>query len=153
MSLTSFIKTLLKHISQIFNQLPGELKEAAKTAVTVTQAIKCFDDKNPEVADIITTIIPGNADDEIVKWLRLQLPVILSSLRLVSTQKATADTQSVVYSAISTVNQLQGDIKSSFLHNLAVLLAQEAATLRNKEFKWADAVYIVEWYYGQKFKK
>jgi ferric iron reductase protein FhuF len=39
---------------------------------------------------------------------------------------------------------LDGDIKSAFLHNISILVAQVAA---DGKLTWSDGVYILEWYY------
>jgi hypothetical protein len=42
-----------------------------------------------------------------------------------------------------------GDIKSAFLHNLSILVAQVAA---DGKLSWGDGVYILEWYYQHEYK-
>jgi hypothetical protein len=44
---------------------------------------------------------------------------------------------------------LDGDIKSGFLHNLSILLAQVAA---DGKLTWSDGVYVLQWYYQHEYK-
>jgi hypothetical protein len=48
------------------------------------------------------------------------------------------------------LQNLDGEIKSAFLHNLSVLISQLAA---DGKLSWSDGVCIVEWYYQQQYKK
>jgi hypothetical protein len=44
---------------------------------------------------------------------------------------------------------LDGDISSSFLHSLSVLVAEVAS---DGKLTWSDGVYLLEWYYQHEYK-
>ena len=142
MSLTTFLTKIWTGIKSLFDGFPSELKIAVHIGVIVTEAIKTFVD-SPE-ADVLTAIIPGSIDDDIKNLLRAKLPAILAELKLADSCAGLTDPAQITACAIHVLQGLDGDIKSAFLHNLSILIAQIAA---NGELTWSDGVYILEWYY------
>jgi uncharacterized protein len=51
--------------------------------------------------------------------------------------------------AIKALQSLDGNIKSSFLHAISILVAEVAA---DGQLTWSDGVYLLEWYYQHKYK-
>jgi hypothetical protein len=142
MNLTTFLTKIWAGIKNLFDGFPSELKIAVRIGVIVTEAIKTFVD-SPE-ADILTAIIPGSIDDDIKNLLRAKLPVILTELKLADSCAGLTDPSQITACAIKVLQGLDGDIKSAFLHNLSILIAQVAA---DGKLTWSDGVYILEWYY------
>jgi hypothetical protein len=150
MSLKSFLSQICAGIKSLFEKLPGELQLAAQIAVTVTQIIKTV--TNQPVAGIITTLIPCDIDDKIKTWLNRQLPGILTSLRLVEAVSESKDPDEITAAAIKTIQAMDKNIQSAFLHDLGVLIAQEVAKAQNSSLSWSDGIFIIEWYYQHKLK-
>lgn len=140
MSLRSFIAGIIDKISDFFRGLVPELKEAVKVGVTVVDKLKAITDS--QAADILTAIIPGTWDDQLKDKLRAELPKILSNMRLVQECADETDPEKIVACAVRTLQQLEGDFKSAFLHNLAILIAQVAA---DGKLSWSDGVYILQY--------
>ncbi|MES2593160.1 MAG: hypothetical protein V4608_14860 [Bacteroidota bacterium] len=67
-------------VAKLFTKIPDEVKEKVSLAVKIVQNIKAFIDS--PAADLITSVIPGNVDDNIKIWLRKVLPVILEKYHL-----------------------------------------------------------------------
>jgi hypothetical protein len=147
MSIKTFLTKIWATIQSLFNNFPADLKTAVHIGVTVTQNIKNLIDL--PVVDILTAIIPGDTDDKIKQVLRTGIPVILFNLKLADTCGELKDPQQITACAIKTLQSLDGDIKSAFLHTFSVLVAQLAA---DGKLTWGDAVCIVEWYYQHKLK-
>ncbi len=147
MSLQTFLAKIWSEIKNLFDGIPAELKTAVHIGVVVTENIKNLVDS--PVADVLTAIIPGDLDDEIKNWLRAKLPVILTELKLADSCGALTDPQEITKCAIKVLRGLDGDIKSAFLHNLSVLIAQVAS---DGKLSWADGVLILQWYYQNEFK-
>ncbi len=147
MSLQSFLSKIWHSIKSLFESIPAELKTAIHIGVLVTEAVKTFVD-SPE-ADILTAIIPGNIDDKIKDWLRTKLPAILTELKLADSCGSLTDPAEITACAVKVLQGLDGDIKSAFLHNLSILVAQVAA---DGKLTWSDGVYILEWYYQHEYK-
>ena len=142
MSLTTFLTKIWAGIKSLFDGFPSELKIAVHIGTIVTEAIKTFVD-SPET-DVLTAIIPGSIDDDIKNLLRAKLPAILAELKLADSCAGLTDPAQITACAIQVLQGLDGDIKSAFLHNLSILIAQVAA---DGKLTWSDGVYILEWYY------
>lgn len=148
MSLKSFFQRIISEIKELFQGLLPELKEAIEIGVKVVENIKAAVDS--PVADILTAIIPTDIDETIKIQLRAHLPKILIELRLVQDCSDETDPDKIVACALRTIQQLEGDFKSAFLHDLSILIAQVAADGR---LDWKDGVYILQWYYDHEHKK
>lgn len=147
MSLKSIIHSIGGFFAHLFSGLLPELKSAIHIGVTVVDAIKTFDTASPEVADILTAIIPGTFDDKIKNLLREKLPSILIELRLVDATLGLTDPNEITAAAVKTLQQLSGDYHSAFLNSLSIIVAQVAA---DGKLDWNDAAYLLKWYYDHK---
>ena len=147
MSLKSFIAKIWDGIKSLFEEMPEEMQTAIHIGVIVTENIKSFVDS--PVADVLTAIIPGDIDDDIKNWLRAKLPVILSELKLADSCSSLTDPLQITQCAIKVLQGLDGDVKSAFLHNLSIFIAQVAA---DGKLTWSDGVTILEWYYQNEYK-
>jgi hypothetical protein len=147
MSLKTIITKIWEEVEALFNGFPSEMKTAIHIGVVVTENIKSFVDS--PAADMLTVLIPGDIDDEIKIWLRAKLPAILTGLKLADSCTGLTDPQQITTCAVKVLQGLDGDIKSAFLHNLSILVAQVAS---DGKLTWADGVTILEWYYQNKYK-
>ena len=147
MSLQTFLSKIINEIKILFTHIPSELQLAVHIGVIVTENLKSF--VNSPAADILTTIIPGNIDNTIVNALKAALPTLLAELKLVDSTYKLSDPEQITAAAIKVLQDMDGDIKSAFLHNIAILVAQIAS---DGKLTWSDGVYILEWYYQNKFK-
>ncbi|WP_462266096.1 hypothetical protein [Mucilaginibacter sp.] len=147
MSVQSIINKITSWVKSLFQHLPPDTKAAVSTAVEITERIKQY--INSPVADLITALIPGKADDLAVVALRAALPQLLTQLQL--TQNCiNGDGATLVHCGLQTLNRLSKPVQNVFLHSLSVLLAQVAADGR---LTWPEGVLLLEWYYQQQFKK
>ncbi len=147
MSLQTFLTKIWNQVKELFNGIPAELKTAIHIGVLVTENIKNFVDS--PTADVLTAIIPGDIDDDIKNWLRAKLPAILTELKLADSCGTLTNPGEITACAVKVLQGLDGDIKSAFLHNLSILIAQVAS---DGKLTWSDGVYILEWYYQHEFK-
>jgi hypothetical protein len=147
MSLKTFIEKIWIDVKTLFEGIPAELKIAIHIGVIVTENIKTFVDS--PAADVLTSIIPGDIDDDIKNWLRAKLPTVLAELKLADSCSGLTDPQQITACAIQVLQGLAGDVKSAFLHNLSIFIAQIAA---DGKLTWADGVTILEWYYQNEYK-
>ncbi|MEO7216272.1 hypothetical protein [Mucilaginibacter sp.] len=131
----------------LFSKLPVTVKTAVHLGVIITENIKNFVDS--PLADVLTDIIPGDIDDKIKQTLRAGLPILLTNLKLAQNCRASSDPQEITKCAVKTLQNITGEIKNAYLHNLSVLIAQLAA---DGKLSWSDDVCIVEWYYQQQYK-
>jgi hypothetical protein len=147
MSLKSFLTQIWNTFKSLFNSFPAKLKTAVHIGITITENIKTIIDS--PIADILTAIIPGEVDDKIKQILRKGIPIILVNLKPTDECSKLTDPEEITNCAIKALQNLDGDIKNAFLHNLSVLITKLAA---DEKLTWSDAVCIVEWYYQHKFK-
>lgn len=145
--MNKFLSNLWQKIKLFFNGIPAHLKAAVHIGVAVTENIKLFVDS--PVTDIITALIPGDVDDKVKNLIRTALPGILIQLKLADKCANENDPQKTTTCAIKIIQELKGDIKNAFLHNLSILISQVAA---DGKLTWKDGAYIMEWYYQQHFK-
>jgi len=144
------LQKIAEWIKKLFGNLLPELQKAISVGVTITEAIKNFDTANPIVADILTTIIPGDLDDNIKAKIREELPKIVVELKLVDATLGLKDPNDIMLAAVKVIQQLDGDYSSAFLHSLSILIAQVAA---DGKLTWQDAIYLAEWFYDNQVKK
>jgi hypothetical protein len=147
MSLISFIKKISAWVKSLFERIPAEAKTAIHTGVAITERIKAF--IGSPVADVVTALIPGQADDAVVAALRTALPELLTQLQLTENCINSTDDNVKVHCGLQTLSTLPNEVKNSFLHSLSILLAQVAA---DGKITWQDGVFLLEWYYQHQFK-
>jgi len=147
MSLQTVLSKIINEIKNLFTHIPAELQQAVHIGVVVTENLKNF--VNSQEVDILTTIIPGNIDNTLVAILRTGLPKVLTELKLVDSTYNLTDPEQITIAAIKVLQDMDGDIKNAFLHNIAILVAQITS---DGKLTWSDGVYILEWYYQNKFK-
>jgi hypothetical protein len=140
-----FFAKLWQQFKTFFGAIPAELQKAVHIGVQVTDNLKKFVDS--PAADILTAVIPGTVDDRIKVALRQALPGILAQLKLADAVANLNDPEEITAAAVKTLQSLSGDLKSAFLHNLSILIAQVAA---DGKLTWQDGAYIMEWYYQNK---
>jgi hypothetical protein len=147
MSLQTFLSKIWNEIKQLFAGIPAELKTAIHIGVLVTENVKNFIDS--PAADVLTALIPGDADDELKDLLRAKLPAILTELKLADSCRELTDAEQITSCAVNTLQGLSGDVQSAFLHSLSILVAQVAA---DGQLSCSDGVYLLEWYYQHNYK-
>lgn len=141
----SFFSRLWDHVKQLFGGLPKELKVAIHIGVSVVEAMKTVIDS--PIADVITAIIPGDIDDKIKEWLRAKIPNILVDMKLADSCGDLTDTNEITACGVKVLQGLDGDVKSAFLHNLSIMVAQAAS---DGKLTWSDGIYLLQWYYENK---
>lgn len=142
MSLNAFLTKIWNKIKTLFDGVPSDIKAAVHISVIVTENLKTFVDS--PAADIITALIPGNVDDQAKLLLRAKLPAILTALKLADNCSQQTDPTETTRCAIKVLQTMTGDVKSAFLHNIAVLLTKALAA---DKLNWSEGVIISEWYY------
>lgn len=143
MNIKAIIKSILSFIQNLFLRMPVDVKKAIELSVIITENLKNF--VNSPVADALTALIPGNVDDNTKEWLRRALPQILIKLKL-----ATSDDHTAITSAAEALNRMDLSVRSAHLHSLSILFAQAAS---DNKISWSDGVYLLEWYYKNKYKR
>jgi hypothetical protein len=131
----------------LFDKISPELKTAIHIGVIVVEKIKQFIET--PLADVVTAIIPGEIDDTVKNLLREYLPRLFVELRLADSCVDLTDPNEIVACALKTLQQIEGDFKNAFLHDISILVAQVAA---DGKLDWMDGVYLTEYYYQHHIK-
>jgi hypothetical protein len=148
MSIKSFLTKIWASIKSLFDGMPGELKTAIHIGVIITENIKKFVDSPP--VDVLTVLIPGDVDDKIKQLLRINIPTILTELKLADTCAGLTDPSEITACAINVLQDLDNNVQGAFLHNISIMLAQIVA---DGQLTWSDGVYLLEWYYQHQYKQ
>jgi len=78
--LSVFKENWLSFITKLWKKVPEELKEKLIDIVEIIERVKTYVDS--PVLDLITAAVPGQADDEAVRWLRAILRTVTTELNL-----------------------------------------------------------------------
>ena len=146
MSLKSVFKKVWGSIKEAFNKLPAKSKTALLIAVTIVDNMKKFVES--PVADVMTALIPGTADDVVKERLRLWLPKIFIEMKLAEQCAGLTDPNEIVACGVKTLQQIGGDwisdsAKKNFYNSLAVLIGEVAS---DGKLTWDDLQWITKWY-------
>lgn len=136
----NFIKRVIKKIKALFYGLNPVYKTALKTAVTIVDALYTAID-NP-AADIITSLTPTAADDQLLKWLRVYLPNFLKEFKLFAEVVDLTDPQEIILKVSEILQGLQPHDKNGERLKLAVALAIDITA--DGKLDWKDAVKIIQ---------
>lgn len=86
--LSVFITNWEVFAEKLWGKVPDPLQEKVNIVIRIVENVKRFVESPG--ADFITSIIPGNLDDDLKEWLRKMLPVILDKVQVVVGNKLTA---------------------------------------------------------------
>jgi hypothetical protein len=92
------LEFLKDFVTKVFGTILDLFREHAELAVSITERLKNLVDS--PVADVITALIPGDADNLIVAKLRLILPVVLEKVALANNITKEGKTQSEVIALV-----------------------------------------------------
>ena len=142
MSLKMFLHKLWDGIKHIFDGIEKEVKVLIPIAINIVQNIKFLEDTG--VADLLTSIIPGNIDDKINAKLKDILPKLLLELQMTEAIANITDPNAQLRAILDKVKLSSNDAQNAFYHSLASLILEK---LSDGKFSWSDAVAIAEYYY------
>jgi hypothetical protein len=122
---------LFKSIGRFFGNIFRKVRKAAEKeiilAIKIVDNIKNFDIKHPEIADIITAVIPGDLDNAIKQKARKALPEILLKLNIAKECVGLENADLFVKCALEKLADFDPKIKGLMLHNIAILLTDAFA--------------------------
>lgn len=147
MSLKNFIRHLWQSIKTLFDKVEDEVKKDVVISISVVQRVKAVIDS--PVADVVTALIPGSADDNVKEMLRIWLPKVLLELSLVESVSNIEDPNAQLQTILEKLKLSSDEVKNAFYHSLASLVLQK---LSDGKLSWSDAVAIAEYYYQNHVK-
>lgn len=140
--LGKWLAGIWKGISKLWNKAEEGVKKLAPIAIKVVQNVKTFMDS--PVADVITALIPGEADDNLKAKLREKLPNIIIKMQLVETIAGIEDTNEQLKAILEKLKLSSNDAQNVFYHGLASLILEK---LSDGKLSWSEATIIAEYYY------
>ena len=154
MKITTILKKIWKAIGKVFHKIDEETKKLIPIAVNIVEAIKNFEASSTMdfVEFVVTTAIPGDADDKIIAKVRSitkeWLPKILLELKVVQSITDLTDDNAKLQAILaelkltSTKGILYKGIAAKFLELMA-----------DGKFDFDDACNLVSYYFANKDKE
>jgi hypothetical protein len=137
-----------KFFNRIFGSVNDFAKELAPVAIGVVQCVKKFVDS--PIADVITSIIPGNIDDRLKEKLRAILPDVIIKMQLVDTIANIEDRNEQLKAILEKLKLSSDEAQNVFYHGLASLILEK---LSDGKLTWTESVVIAEYYYKMQQEK
>ena len=150
------LKKLWAWVAKVFNGLNAKTKLLVPIAINIVQAIKDFELSQSAdfIEFVVTTAIPGDADDKAVKKgrsiARVWLPKILLELQLIDSIANESDLNTQLQAILSQLRLSSDETQNIVYHGLSSLIIEK---LSDGELSWSDAVAISEYYYKNIIKK
>lgn len=143
-----WLKGIWTGIKKLFGKLKKEIKELIPVAVFVVQQIKVVMDS--PVPDVISSLIPGEADDKVKDKLREWLPKLILQLGMIEAIANIEDPNEQLNAILAKIKLSSDDAKNVFFHGLASLIIEKLA---DGHLSWSDSVVISEYYYRNMVKE
>ncbi len=108
-------------VRKLLQQFDAYVERNVDTALQITTAIKQF--LESPVADILTAVIPGSADDIIRRQLIYALDRSIEALSIADSCKAYTDINEKLKCFVTQLRDKEPDLQDALLQKLACLLA------------------------------
>lgn len=138
----SFLRKLWDGIKSLFQGLRIKSKVWVHLAIIVMQNIKTVMDS--PVPDVLTSIIPGGADDAIKEKIRLWIPKVMLELNMIDAIANIEDPNDQMNAILARIKLSSQETKNIFWHGLGSLLIEKFS---DGKFSWADSVAVAQYYY------
>lgn len=142
MAKKGFFARVWAAIKRVFISAGEVATKVVPLAIAVVEKVKTFVDG--PAGDVITALIPGEADDRARDLLRVWLPKLLTGLALVPYDDHDLYNDDTIVEAIRKINAAPADVRKAFYHGLAALLVE---ILSDGKVDWSEAVALKEYVY------
>jgi len=136
------IKKILQFLKRLFSRTKFLIQQFVTPAVATVEKLKQLMD-SPAV-DVLTAIIPGNADNLIASRIRVLLPKVLQVLRISDECLKLEHADEIIQCAVNKLKTYDPDAQAAKFHSIAALLAHY---LSDKRITWSEAVHLAEMVY------
>lgn len=151
-----FFAMILAFLVSLWNKADQLVKRVTPVAIGVVNEVKKINESftGDIIETIITAVIPGTADDKIIKTirdkLRTTLPKVLTVLNISQSIAQIEDPNEQLKAIINAINLSSDEAKNTYYHGLCALIIQD---LSDGKVTWSEAVQIAEYYYTNIYKK
>lgn len=159
MSLKSKIANLWAKITafvkNIYNRVDDVADKFCPVAIKAVEFLKYYNGSaaGDAVAAIISFVIPGDADDKLIKEIRKRmdkaLPVVLMHLKMIHAIADIEDPNEQLKAICKAIQFSPDEAKNAICHTFATLLLE---ALADGKLTWGESVMLAEHYY-QTYKK
>lgn len=159
MSLKSFVtnvwKKLITFVKKTYKKVDELANKFCPIAINAVEAMKKVNEGTvgDVIEFIVTTAIPGNKDDIVVKALRgklkLILPKIITQLTIVNSIAEIEDENEKLKAMLAAVNISPDETKNALYHSFGALALEK---LSDGKLSWSEAVQLTEWWYLNIYK-
>lgn len=147
MNITFKIKILMLKIwlwaKRLFKKLKRTGQQFVHPSVQIVEGIKKFVDS--PLTPVITAIIPGTLDDQLILKAKEYLPKILKTLRIADECLSLEDADLILKCAIKNLKEYTPDARAATYHSLAAMLS---VYLSDGKLSWKEAVHLAEYIYN-----
>lgn len=156
MKLKLFLAQIWDFISGIWKKASNEVKKIAPIAVKSVEVLKSINESfaGDVIETVITSIIPGKADDVFIAMLRQKLRVILPkvilNLNIGNAIANIGDPKEQLKAIVLAINMSSDETKNIYYHSLCVLILE---ALADGKLSFSESVQISEYYYTNIYKK
>lgn len=133
-----WITKLVAWFKKLISNVQVKAKVVIPVVIEVVNNVKNFVDS--PLADFITTVIPGNTDDAVVKSLRTILPKVLIEIRKWNTIANIDDENEKLKAIINEFNSLSKAERDGIKTELAAILVSETTGLSVADAKIATLI-------------
>ena len=151
-----FLAQLWVVISSLWKRASDEVKHFAPISINVVNILKGVNESfaGDLIETVLSSIIPGKADDVAIHLIREKLktilPRVLSGLNISNAIAQIEDPNEQLKAIITAINLSPDEVKNAYYHSLSVLILN---SLADGKLTWSESVQISEYYYTKIYKK
>lgn len=152
----NILKKIWLFLAKLWNSLDALIEKYAPIATKVVEAIKNVNESTTGdiIETILATVIPGNADDALIRAVREKLrkilPEIILKLNIATSVAEIQDPNEQLKAILAQINLSSDEAKNMYYHGLSALILQ---SLSDGKISWTESVQIAEYYYTNIYKK
>lgn len=150
MKLKKFLARIWAFVAMLWKQVDAFVEKIAPVAIKVVDQIKSINESTTgDVIElIITSVIPGGADDKIIRAVRAKLkkilPKILLGMNMSESIAKIKDPNEQLKAIVLAINMSSDEQKNAHYHTLCV---QVLNALADGKLTWSESILIAEYYY------
>lgn len=146
--LANIFSTVGTYFRKLFKKANDFLQKEIPIAVAVVENMKTFIDS--PLTPFVTSLIPGNVDDQIAAKIKAYLPQILVELKIAQNVTAGTSNNQIIQAAVDHLKTLSADKRYGYWLMIASHLSED---LTDGKLSWAEIVTLVQSIKNPEIKK